>query len=107
MSIAGMTMWVGDTFAFVGEFPGAVGSTFLSGEAYDSLCGALNNIVDTMTFGVTDLTSIPPLYGNTDAYESGQSVGYYWGVANWLAIGAYRVMRLLSIGMLHHRFWSR
>ena len=41
-----------------------------------------------MSFGNTDLVGNGlPMFGNAAAYESGQIVGYYWGIANLAAIG--------------------
>jgi len=59
----------------------------MSGEAYDSLQGAVTAMVDTMTFGHTNWTDTAPLYGHANAHLTGQTVGFYWGAANYVAIG--------------------
>ncbi len=78
--------WWDQATAFVGALPGAIADTFSSGEAWDSLQGAVTGAIDTITDGIenvtglpvgTDLIEIPALYGHQDALNEGAVVGYY------------------------------
>ncbi len=77
----------GYVYSSIGSFPGHVGQTFADGSAWDSLQGATTQMVDVMTFGLTDFSEWwEPLYGHDTAHQQGTYVGTAWGYANWMAI---------------------
>ena len=83
---------------FFGALPGAVASTFNSGEAWDSYQGAARQMGYTMFgwAGMSDPSTIAPLFGNQTAYNEGRVVGFAWGMANNVAMLAYGTAGLIS-----------
>ena len=95
MTFVGFTGWFDGGWFSWPVFFSATGTTFTSGEAYDSLLGATHSMLDTMSFGYTNCTDSGPLYGNAQAYLNGKGVGFYWGVSNYVAIAGYGGWRLI------------
>ncbi len=81
---------------FFWELPGAYYDTVISGQQSDSLDGSFTGMIDCMTWGYTDHSNVMPQYGNVDAYFNGREVGFWWGVANQVAVASWGTWRLYA-----------